>query len=376
MNASPISGRLYANGQPWLLNRRTAVLHLVACGLIERRSLVTEDVTVSELPGRNRVFAVALNGRHSYVVKQVGETLPYRLAAIALDYECLRFAATIPEIKRRLPHALRFDPRHGVLVLRFESGTQLNRHLRKRSNGIEECSRILGASLARVHSCFAQPSAALKTRLSTQYPWALRENGLLKTLRFQKSRGQVGLAIELSRHSGIADQITAARSAWQASTTINADLKFANCLWRSRRKQDSAVFLDWELASWGDPAWDGAGILHSFLGQFAIPHPAETTQTLRELSDSASNCWPQLTTATQAFWQGYASGSQTMTQEPVAFGDRALRYAGIRLIQNAVESLKDRPKPTPESLLLVQMGINLLKQPEAYRQLIANHAAV
>lgn len=365
----------YPHGTPRLINRRTALLHLVACGLIERRQLVESNLTVSELPGRNRVFLITLDGAPHLVIKQCGEPLPYRLQGIAREHECLSFAAKSAGIRERLPQAIHFDRRHGILVMKHETGTPLNRHLHRNPDQIITCSNELGKALRTVHVALSNTADELAGKLTRDLPWALRKNGMLGKLPYRPSRGQSELAVEFSRHPEIATGIEEAREFWRTDSVINGDMKSANCLWREEDKTDSPVFLDWEHVIRGDAAWDVAGLLQSIVIYYAIPKPTEEPQTLRELSDHATENWPRMTRATSAFFQGYVDHRTDPATGDDEFIERMLRYTGARLIQTAAESLKARSSLSAESLLLLQVGINLLNRPADHQQLANSHEA-
>jgi thiamine kinase-like enzyme len=71
---------------------------------------------------------------------------------------------------------------------------------------------------------------------------------------------------ELSERADLMALVEEAGSAWSARAPIHGDVKWDNVL--ARREPSGAWrlwLIDWELAGWGDPGWDVAGLAETIV---------------------------------------------------------------------------------------------------------------
>jgi hypothetical protein len=68
-----------------------------------------------------------------------------------------------------------------------------------------------------------------------------------------------------SSPSGILEGVGTTARNWQRHSLIHTDVKREHWLVRVRGETSEPCLIDWELARSGDPAWDVASVLHSYL---------------------------------------------------------------------------------------------------------------
>jgi aminoglycoside phosphotransferase (APT) family kinase protein len=71
---------------------------------------------------------------------------------------------------------------------------------------------------------------------------------------------------ELSERADLMALVEEAGNAWSARAPIHGDVKWDNVL--ARREPSGAWrlwLIDWELAGWGDPGWDVAGLAETIV---------------------------------------------------------------------------------------------------------------
>jgi Ser/Thr protein kinase RdoA (MazF antagonist) len=144
-----------------------------------------------------------------------------------------------------------------------------------------------------------------------------------------------------------------ARADWRDAQIVHGDAKAANVLVLA----DGAVcVIDWEIAALGDGLWDIAGLVQSLL----MPNPMVAPDTL----DIAQ---PRAQALIEALWAGYVA-----VLPPAAHLADArvtlLRLAGARMLQTCLEWAQVSNQIYPQTPNLLQMGLELLTRPEAWRQ--------
>ncbi len=137
---------------------------------------------------------------------------------------------------------------------------------------------------------------------------------------------------------------------WQTDTIIHGDLKWNNVMIASDSEAE-IKFVDWELARWGDPAWDVAGLLQSF-----IIHDVEQSDSAR------ANRIANLRSDAIAVWTSYDQHSQS--NQDASWSDRVRRCCAARLVQSVLEREHTSPTLSVSSaqLLAISRRIQLAPQ--------------
>ena len=119
--------------------------------------------------------------------------------------------------------------------------------------------------------------------------------------------------------------------------------------------------VDWELADVGDSAWDVASILQAYLTWWI----ATLQRVPAEGTDAAQYPLETIQPAMHAFWAAYVSSRGIAPREADAELERAVSYAGARMLQTVYESMAWAPSLTQHAVWQVQACINILQQPAA-----------
>lgn len=104
---------------------------------------------------------------------------------------------------------------------------------------------------------------------------------------------------------------------WQAECLVHGDLKFEHCMINS--ENNTVSFIDWELAIFGDPAWDLAGIMNEFILNYS--------------SDDSIKSGIQMF---DYFFDFYITGKKD-SEEVMYLYERSLMYTVARLFQSSLE---------------------------------------
>jgi len=309
--------------------------YLLERGLVSASSLVDGDFHVDDVSRRNSVFRV-LRGPHSgYVVKQVKEWKADAIETFESEarfYSLMRSEPRLTALGGSLPECYSYDADNQVLVLEFVPQSPLDSHDATRFS--IEFAKTLGESLRRWHQDAAD--ADLFQDFHGSAPWILsfhrRDDESVKPANAELRR-------LVKRDAAFGRALDALREQWRPAALIHGDMKWGNCLLSTAAAQPR--FIDWEMAAWGDPLWDAAGILQEYLSAWArLGRPAE-----------------EIAPPMRAFWQAYGDAFGTL--------DKAMGYAAARMIQTAYELQKEEEEMTAPSVRLLQAAFNILAAPGA-----------
>jgi thiamine kinase-like enzyme len=203
-----------------------------------------------------------------------------------------------------------------------------------------ELARSVGESLRQWHQ--EVRAAANHLQDFGEYdPWVLSFH--LKSSGDFDSPGEANAELlrVVKREAPLGRALEALREQWQADTLIHGDMKWDNCLISTNAATNAAVrFIDWEMAGWGDPLWDVAGILQEYLAAWVRwGRPAG-----------------EVAPAIRAFWEAYGAEVRSL--------DRAIGYAAARMIQSAYEHQKREKQMTAPAVRLLQAALNILATPD------------
>lgn len=308
--------------------------YLLDSGLVSRASLVDGDLRVEHISRRNRVYRVLRSPHLSYVVKQCNDLDPNSHAANDREAWLFSLIRTDPRaavLSRYVPECYAYDESLQILVFELIPGEPLD----VATFLTLDCARSLGRGLADLHRATSLLGRELNG-IADHDPWVL---SLHRRSVYQLDR-RIEAKEELLRivksEPAFGRNFDSLREQWCSVALIHGDMKRDNCLLPS---QGSPRFIDWEMTGWGDPLWDAAGILHSYLMLWILrQHPA----------DSVAPCL-------RAFWDAYGAGPATLP--------RAVGFAAARLVQCASEYLAFAKSMNKTSARLLQAGLNIMNSP-------------
>ena len=151
---------------------------------------------------------------------------------------------------------------------------------------------------------------------------------------------------------------------WRCQCLIHADVKWDNCMAVQEDGRWQIKMVDWELANWGDPAWDAGCIFAAFLANWIQALPAAATHAPGQFDAFSEKCVREMQPSIHAFWDGYCSALPLSQEEQQPYLLRCLRYGAARLTQTAYEYLQFSAAVDAHTYLLLQASLNILTRPE------------
>jgi hypothetical protein len=191
----------------------------------------------------------------SVVVKRAGEAA--RAAGRTLDAELFvyRLGTWRRGVADVLPRALLIDERRGVLVLEAAPAEDVaSMALAAGWRPDPDMAAALGRALAGVHA--GARGVPVPHEVSSGVLDLPHAGSAVLGLDRAK-----GLAETVGRDPVLAGALERAARSWTPSCLVHGDVKWDNCLIQRDATPPTVRLVDWELAGWGDPAWDLAAAL-------------------------------------------------------------------------------------------------------------------
>ncbi len=249
-----------------------AVQFLLEKGLLERATLVDDDVIVSDASRRNSNLKVTHRGGDSYFVKQAQASTPQAAESFRREAAFYWLVANDPEfavLRGIVPRVYGYEATRGALVLeQFVGAVSLIEAMTPTGTFAPTLAQGIGRSLAAAH---ADAGASMRAgRTPTPFPrqahWVLSLGDLPEQSLVYATAGQSRL-VQLARADrDLLDMLAAVRAEWVSASIIHSDLKLDNVLVLQGTDVAGAGrirIIDWELADIGDPAWDVGTVLQA-----------------------------------------------------------------------------------------------------------------
>ncbi|HEX5705828.1 MAG TPA: T3SS effector HopA1 family protein [Pyrinomonadaceae bacterium] len=327
---------------------------------------------VTERHSRNQNFVVTRedDGAQGFFVKQLRAQDPESFAMLRREahvYELARRDADFASLREVVPPFFGFDAAARATVLGALDGESLMQLQQRLGRFPSAFGRALGRALALVHSRVGRTASGDPPRgvFNLEPPGiftAHRDGPLVRWL----GPGQMRLVEQVREHALLARVLDGMAATWRHDSFIHGDIKFENCVVvdgagagdaSDSEARAEIKLVDWELADFGEAAWDVGALTQAYLALCLSHAPAGAA--LREQLQTSAMSFDSMRRAVVAFWRAYREEAFPDETTRVKFIERAMLCAAARLIQSALEVMHGQPRPTPLALTFLSASIEV-----------------
>jgi aminoglycoside phosphotransferase (APT) family kinase protein len=331
------------------LDESKVVHYLLGLGLVNPRLVLDDDLVVTDVSRRNAVFLVTTSRGPTLVVKQGGRDAS---DSLRWEAEVLSALTTVRNLRGRVPELVHASRDGARIVLRSPGGAGDWRI------GVSVAG-ALGRSLAEVHAARIElpdppPGVDRLWGLTLPAPDHEQLNDL--------SAGALDMLARLQTSSELCERLERLRDDVREDAFVHGDLRWDNCLTQPRpgsQRRTRVLLIDWELAGRGDAAGDVGAALAEYLRLWASSLPIVDAANPGLLLAHARHPLARLRPAMRAFWSAY----QRAAARPIPLR-RAAEFAGVRLLQAAIEQAHGLASASAHLVALLRVGANMLEWPE------------
>lgn len=349
------------------------------------------DFMVVDVGRRNKNFKVLHQDGSGVFVKQARDQSPTARATLereALFYRALAQRPALQRLSTFCPCFVAWDAHAGVLTVELLCGGRSWQDLQgSRAEPAAEWARAVGGAVAELHSAAA---AALAAGTLSQLPalpgsppwilsfgdWSVRSPAL--------NGAHAQLLAQVQATPVLLQGLRQMRQQWLRSSLIHGDMKWDNVVLSDLDRPAPPVRLvDWELVDVGDPAWDLAGLLQSFVVHWLGRFPDLAGRSLAQLC-AADPALAELHAAVGALLSAYRAetlGTSLLALDATnallgrgcspgasawrAFVERVTRLMAARLLQTVYELEATSQHLSPRGAVVTALCGAIISQPSA-----------
>jgi hypothetical protein len=367
-----------------ILTASNIIYYLIDRGLVTPESVVDGDFAVVNTSRRNCNFKILRKNKPGYFVKQIQYWEPQAIATIQREATCYWLAQNDPDftpLAALLPKYHQYDAENYTLTLELlPQGENISEYHRRLGHFPPEIATQLGKQLGTYHRQVGRKlqNNPPNSPFQRQIPWILQfaqqSNSILSTL----NTGNSQLLKLLQKYPEFQQSLDMLQKQWRIDALIHGDIKWDNCILCSpdTQSEPNLKIVDWEMADFGDACWDVGAIFQAYLSFWLLSIPATVSATPAEMVEMAQYPLETMQPAIRSFWDAYLYTVQPDNQKAEELLERSMKYAAARMIQTAYEILNFSSQLTPNTLCMLQVSLNILKDPSEAIEHLLNLAKV
>jgi aminoglycoside phosphotransferase (APT) family kinase protein len=120
--------------------------------------------------------------------------------------------------------------------------------------------------------------------------------------------------------------------------------------------------VDWEMAMWGDPAWDLATLLSEYLSLWIDHAPVSEATPPEQFLAHGVFTLDRLQPSIRGLWEAYRD-ARTGSEPAGLLWERAVRFSAARLVQTAYETSQYLNDLSGQVVFKLQLAHNILTDP-------------
>jgi Phosphotransferase enzyme family len=346
-----------------MLTEHHVVRYLLSRSLLSSRCVVDGNVAILDNSRRNRNYRI-ISPDGCYLLKQaVGSDRIETLSREATIYQQFFSGSQENGIARHLPKFCAYDLEEHILIVELIQDAETLREQQQRlGRASRHTAKKAAQALAALHgtklTLREKPATPLASVLSLHQP----------SLASYRSVSRAGLQLVeiIQRQKRLNKQLDRLRDEWQPSGFIHGDIRAENFLIPvplSRGKRPVKI-VDFEFAGAGDAAWDVGSLFSEYLSFWLFSFPLMTASRLDRFIHLAACPLDKIQPSLRSFWIQYARCMTLEDSKSDQFLLRAVKFAALRLFVMAFEMAPALSAVNTYILSLVQVGMNIMAQPE------------
>jgi len=334
--------------------------------LINEHDVIKGHFMVLPVKTRNTIMKILVKPHNSLFVKQMDSDLisnnlflreikAYNLFKNNIEFAPLAFI---------VPELLDYDDENNILVteLLYNSKNLYEYYMLTKNFDID-----LAYGQAEILSaCHIIPDS--KTDISAfpkTLPWVLQLDKYDANQFFLNNEFSANIIQLIKENHVLQNTLIDLAASWQYTHFIHGDVKWINFL----ITEDDGIFkqtlIDWELADIGDPLWDVAGLIQSYITVWLLGFDNNNPSSYELPNYMQPYDIKNTQSSAQAFLYKYMQLKEYPESYYAVFLTKVMQLTAARIIQTSVEGITYNSKIEANNMRCIQLAFNIMNDPIA-----------
>ncbi|WP_343624325.1 phosphotransferase family protein [Flavobacterium lindanitolerans] len=334
--------------------------------LIDEEAVVRGHFMVHPVKTRNTILKVIVEPHNSLFVKQTGnDAVSKSLFLREINaYDLFKNSQTFSAVAPVTSHLLDHDDENNVMVFELlHNAKNLTEYYMLTKNFDLHLAREQASILAL---CHIRPKAETDTSLFPKLlPWVLQLDRHTADAFFANNEASAA-AIQLIKDNPLLlNALSQLGATWQYTHLIHGDIKWINFLAIENENGISQRLIDWELADIGDPMWDVAGLLQSYVATWLLGFDNNNPFSNKLPEHMKFYDLKNMQPSAQAFIYQYIEEKSIPESDHPAFFTRLMQFTAARILQTSIEGITFNTKIEANNMRCIQLAFNIMENPLA-----------
>ncbi|QXP58986.1 phosphotransferase [Olleya sp. HaHaR_3_96] len=345
------------------MTNNNLISYLINKAFVNANDVITGDFIFHQIISRNSIFKVALGKGNGLFIKQLQNMSAHEIYWMQKDAtthylfhksECYR------ETQKYIPKYHGYDPLSHVLVLDFfKEATDLYNLVTK----YQVLSHQHAEQIADIFISFHKDiEEEIVNNKSLQF-YNREVPFILRLPEFADKQNPKEKIFEIIKNDEILREgLSQLYMEWKGNSLIHGDIKLANFLVTNQGHYEEVKLIDWETSNIGDPLWDVAGLVQSYLSISIFSQYLN----LNELDTDGKKeiSLVEYKSVLRTFWKRY-SNYYAWNEELENVQMKIMRFTAARLLQTAKEfNPNNSDDLVSGTIQIIDLARTIFKDPE------------
>ncbi len=338
---------------------------------LHKRQLLNEDAAINgnymvhPIKTRNDNMKILMTPKDSLFIKQLDmdKVSTSLFNREVLTYQLFKNYSDFSAIAAHTTALLDYDDENNVIVMALVPNSKnLSEHYMLQKtfdlNIAEQQAKIIADCHIKINE------KVDTTKYPKALPWVLQINQHKAEDFFVNNTFSANILSLIKGNDLLINTLTRLAKSWQFTHLIHGDIKWINFLITQEGNEIQQKLIDWELADIGDPVWDVAGLVQSYISTWLLgfDNANPFSEALPEHFKSFDI--KQMQPSAKAFLYKYMALKKFEPAEEAAFLIKTIELSAARILQTSVEGITYHSKIEANNMRCIQVAFNILKDPK------------
>jgi thiamine kinase-like enzyme len=337
---------------------------------LHKRQLIDEDAVIKghfmvhPVNTRNTILKIIVKPENSLFVKQMEKDMIadglFRREINA--YTLLKNNTEFSSIAAHVPKLLDHDEDHNIMVTELlYNAKNLYEHYMLTKNFDLNLARGQAAILS---ACHVVTDAQTDTSMFPKaLPWVLQLDQYNADQFFVNNEASTSIIQLIKENYVLQNTLINLAVSWNYTHFIHGDIKWINFMAIPNESGFTQKLIDWELADIGDPMWDVAGLMQSYISVWLLGFDNNNPAGYQLPEYMQPYDIKNTQSSAQAFLYEYMAIQNYPQSSYSAILIRMIQLTAARIIQTSLEGITYNSKIEANSMRCIQLAFNIMNDP-------------